>query len=135
MQVDCTLNHATCERFGVRGYPTLIFLHQGRVFRYSVGVFLSLTDAAVHSFSQLTSASLPTLNARAPAMWPLCEPLQSVAMHLRPLKKRLPPRRSFLYVAALSPSRTNGNLQRNLNFRTVFLPVSLLHASDLGGQV
>ncbi|EGD75764.1 hypothetical protein PTSG_07882 [Salpingoeca rosetta] len=34
-KVDCTKNRLTCERFGVRGYPSLFFFHNGQIYKYN----------------------------------------------------------------------------------------------------
>lgn len=33
-RVDCDTNAATCRRFGVRGYPTLIYFARGKMYRF-----------------------------------------------------------------------------------------------------
>ena len=33
--VDCTKEKIVCERFEVKGYPTLLFFHQGKMVRYN----------------------------------------------------------------------------------------------------
>jgi hypothetical protein len=33
-KVDCTANHAVGDRFDIKGFPTIKFLHHGLVFDY-----------------------------------------------------------------------------------------------------
>ncbi|KAE9137205.1 hypothetical protein PF002_g2180 [Phytophthora fragariae] len=36
-KVDCTVHRRVCSRFGVNGYPTLVFVNEGQVYRYKGG--------------------------------------------------------------------------------------------------
>ena len=36
-KVDCTVHRRVCSRFGVHGYPSLVYIHDGHVYQYKGG--------------------------------------------------------------------------------------------------
>jgi len=67
-KVDCTVDKASCERFGVRGFPTIKLLKGGKVYDYkgarSVEEF---TKFAAGAYKEGTGSPVPAAKAAAPA--------------------------------------------------------------------
>ncbi|MES1909766.1 MAG: hypothetical protein MHM6MM_002460 [Cercozoa sp. M6MM] len=53
-KVDCTSNRATCKRFNVRGYPTLVFMKEGVMYKYqgqrSIDAFSKFVEGGYENY-------------------------------------------------------------------------------------
>eukprot|EP00049_Salpingoeca_infusionum_P017620 m.353725 g.353725 ORF g.353725 m.353725 type:complete len:392 (+) comp16828_c0_seq1:253-1428(+) len=59
-EVDCTKNAPTCQRFNVRGYPTLLFLSKGNVYQFQgARDKTSLTVFARGGYEDVSPSSVP----------------------------------------------------------------------------
>jgi protein disulfide-isomerase-like protein len=67
-KVDCTTEQIICKRFGIRGYPTLKFLHGGRLTDFAGERTLEgLQSFSLGGYSSLDSAEAPAI----PTKWEL----------------------------------------------------------------
>jgi thioredoxin domain-containing protein 5 len=66
-KVDCTVEKEVCQRYAVRGYPTVKFIHDGQVYDYKgARTIEAFTEFSATGYSSSTASPLPPKGAAPP---------------------------------------------------------------------